>query len=97
MSEEHWMQGAKSISVFLNGEGIPDPGARGEPITDDSFFIFFNADYEPLAFVIPAGEWALLWSKVIDTGSEADPEEALYETGEELKVQGRSLVILQRV
>ncbi len=97
MSEEHWMQGAKSISVFLNGEGIPDPGARGEPITDDSFFIFFNADYEPLAFVIPAGEWAPLWSKVIDTGSEADLEEALYETGEELKVQGRSLVILQRV
>jgi glycogen operon protein len=97
MSEEHWMQDAKSISVFLNGEGIPDPGARGERITDDSFFIFFNADYEPLAFVIPAGEWAPLWSKVIDTGSDADLEEALYETGEELKVQGRSLVILQRV
>jgi hypothetical protein len=34
---------------------------------------------------------------VIDTGSEADLEEALYETSEELKVQGRSLVVLQRV
>ena len=60
------------------------------------FFAFFNADCEPLAFIIPAGEWAPLWSKMIDTGSEADPDEALYEVGEDLKVQSRSLVILQR-
>jgi isoamylase len=33
MEEEHWGEGfAKSLAVFLNGEAIPSPNARGERI-----------------------------------------------------------------
>src|ERR1700684_4023619 len=33
----------KSIAVFLNGEAIPEPNARGERVVDDSFLLCFNA------------------------------------------------------
>ena len=40
MSEDDWAKGyAQSLAVFLNGEAIPSPSPRGEPVTDDSFFL----------------------------------------------------------
>ena len=37
MTEEDWQTGfAKSLGVFLNGDGIDTPGPRGERIVDDS-------------------------------------------------------------
>ena len=49
MSEEDWQAGfAKSLGVFLNGDAIPTPNERGEPVRDDSFYVMFNAHHEPL-------------------------------------------------
>ena len=48
MSDEDWDSGfAKSIAVYLNGQGIPDLDERGQRVTDDSFVLCFNAHYEP--------------------------------------------------
>ena len=55
MSDEDWDSGfAKSIAVYLNGQGIPDLDERGQRVTDDSFVLCFNAHYEPIEFVLPA-------------------------------------------
>src|SRR5258707_9598666 len=44
MTEEDWDSGfAKSIAVYLNGQGIADPDLRGQRVTDDSFVLCFNA------------------------------------------------------
>ena len=44
MTDDDWDAGfAKSLAVFLNGDGIREPDARGERITDDSFLLLFNA------------------------------------------------------
>ncbi len=68
MSEEHWQTGyAKSMGVFLNGDDIPGLSRRGEVITDDSFYIMFNAHYEPVDFSLPASDFYRSWQKVIDT------------------------------
>jgi pullulanase/glycogen debranching enzyme len=48
MAEEQWGEGfAKALGVFLNGEGIDSPDARGERVVDQSFYVLFNAPMSP--------------------------------------------------
>jgi glycogen operon protein len=54
MSEDDWKTGyAKTLGVFLNGlaPGVVD--GRGEQLTDDNFYVAFNAHFEALTFTIP--------------------------------------------
>ena len=100
MTDDDWDSGfAKSVAVFLNGEGIREPDARGERITDDSFFLLFNGHHEPIAFVLPdlgAGE---RWQVEIDTAAplhdEADPR--IAKTGEPVEVDARSVQVLRKL
>ena len=44
MTHEDWGAAfGKCVAVFLNGEAIPEPNARGERVVDDSFLLCFNA------------------------------------------------------
>ena len=98
MSEEHWGEGfAKSLAVFLNGEAIPSPDSRGEPIVDDSFYILFNAHYEPLPFTVPEAKWGQRWTKVLATNDLkfADDEQS-FAAEDEVVVESRSLLVLRR-
>ena len=55
MSDEDWDSGfAKSVAVYLNGQGIPDLDVRGQRVTDDSFVLCFNAHHEPIDFTLAA-------------------------------------------
>jgi glycogen operon protein len=100
MSDDDWDSGfAKSVTVFLNGEAIREPDARGEPVKDDSFFLLFNGHYEAMDFTLPdigAGE---RWDVVIDTAApmlgDAEPQAA--KTGESIEVDARSVLVLRRV
>jgi isoamylase len=68
MSDDDWNASfARSLAVFLNGDQIASPGARGERITDDSFLFFFNAHHEPVQFVVPSAEWGQRWALLLDT------------------------------
>jgi glycogen operon protein len=96
MSEEQWHENfAKSLGVFLNGESIRRPDMQGQRVSDDSFYLLFNAHYEPLDFVLPAAEWGQRWVKVLDT-NEAVPRthKKTIKAGQRLKVEARSLVVL---
>jgi isoamylase len=99
MAEEQWGEGfAKALGVFLNGEGIDSPDARGERVVDDSFYVLFNAHYEPLQFVLPKKEWGEPWTVVLDTTKPLpENEEHLYKAGEEVPVESRSLKVLRLV
>lgn len=98
MQDSDWQVAhAKSLTVFLNGSAISEPGPRGEPVTDDSFLLMFNAHEEPLDFVVPA-DHGRQWQVVVDT---ARPEGVSTDgpkvaAGERLTLTDRSLVILQR-
>ncbi|MBK5306234.1 MAG: glycogen debranching protein GlgX [Frankiaceae bacterium] len=100
MSEDDWESGfAKSVTVFLNGEGIREPDLRGERIVDDSFFLLFNGHHEPIEFTLPdlgAGE---RWEVAIDTAAPmlADAESRAVKTGEPVEVDARAILVLQRV
>ncbi len=100
MSDDDWEHGiTMSVTVFLNGEGIRDPDARGERVTDDSFFLLFNGFHESMEFVLPdlgAGE---RWQVEIDTAAPmlGDVEDRSTKTGETMTVEARSVRVLRRI
>ena len=68
MSDDEWNEGfAKSLMVFLNGDGIPYMGARGEPVRDQSMLLLFNAYHETLPFTLPGPEFGATWEVHVDT------------------------------
>jgi isoamylase len=97
MSEEHWGEGfAKSLGVFLNGEGIGSFDPEGNPITDDSFYVLLNAHDQPLPFVLPNGPWGSSWLKLLYTDEPLPTEGGPHPAGTELTLTGRSLMLLRR-
>ena len=97
MTPEDWGSGfGKSIAVFLNGDAIPEPNARGERVRDDSFLLCFNAHDEPLDFVLPSDDYAEKWVTALDTGEPAGAEEVTTSAGEKICLQPRSLRVLKK-
>ena len=88
--------------MFLNGEGIPTFDLHGEQVVDDSFYVMFNAHSEPIEFVLPESKWGEQWTIALDTSETADhvdvdkPGRPLA-AGENLHVQGWSMVLLRRL
>jgi isoamylase len=96
MTDEDWGAGfAKSVAVYLNGRGIPDRDARGQPVLDDSFVLCFNAHYEPIEFTLPPVEFGTEWRTMVYTGGEetAPPEE--LHAAENLTLDAHTAVVLQ--
>jgi glycogen operon protein len=97
MSEEDWGEWfAKSLGIFINGDTIPNPNARGEPVTDDSFYLIFNAHHEALEFVLPGKPWGTSWVLLLDTARGWIGEAAPHPAGARVEVAPRSVVLLQR-
>ncbi|MBX7448675.1 glycogen debranching protein GlgX [Mycolicibacterium sp. 3033] len=98
MSGEDWEAGfAKSMTVFLNGQGIPDMDARGQRVVDDSFLLCFNAHYEPIDFTLPPKEFGAAWVTEINTG-ELTPDGQQDEpqpAGATLEVPARATIVLR--
>ena len=99
MAETHWEKGfSNTLGVFLNGETIPNPFPRGEPVTDDSFYIVFNAHHQPLVFTVPEAVWGECWTIILNTGSEEEDVAEENDTlgpGEAFEVKERSVVVMQ--
>jgi glycogen operon protein len=93
MSPQDWAT-ALSMAVFLNGDEIAAPDARGRRVRDDSFFVLFNAYHEPLRFTLPRGPYGRRWMRVLDT---ADPLPRFHRAGGQVPVMDRSLVLLRKV
>ncbi len=100
MSDEDWGAGfAKSLGVFLNGDEIPGVDAAGRRILDQSFYLIFNAHWEPVEFVLPAERWGQSWTRVLDTRNGDAPAEDDWQraAGTKINVESRTLVVMSRV
>jgi glycogen operon protein len=97
MTGEDWESGfAKSVAVYLNGQGIPDLDVRGQRVTDDSFVLYFNAHHEPIEFTAPPEEFGAAWVPVIYTADTTVAEEAKPVTaGEKVTIDARAVMVLQ--
>ena len=98
MSEEDWNNGfAKSLAVFLNGETIASPGPHGERVVDASFYIAFNAHYEPLEFVLPGPPLGERWQVVLDTAKPLPEDGPVVPGGGKVAIADRTLALLRRI
>lgn len=97
MTEEKWNQDfAKALGVFTNGRGIHSRGPKGEQIIDDSFYLIFNAHHGPITFKLPSKKYGAQWNKVLDTSeNRVDEGNGTYAAGEAIKINGRSIVLLE--
>ncbi|MEC4763899.1 glycogen debranching protein GlgX [Mycobacterium sherrisii] len=96
MTDEDWGTSyAKSVTVFLNGHGIPDRDARGQRVLDDSFLLCFSAHHEPLEFTLPPKEFGASWQVVVFTGPEHATPADEVPGGGALTVDAHSAVVLQ--
>jgi glycogen operon protein len=96
MTDEDWESGfAKSVAVYLNGQGIPDLDDRGQRVTDDSFLLWFNAHYEPIDFALPAEEFGTAWVPVLYTATETEGDAEPHDAGAKVTVAARSVMVLQ--
>ncbi|HEY6891369.1 MAG TPA: glycogen debranching protein GlgX [Solirubrobacter sp.] len=95
MRDEDWADSPPAIAVFLNGEEIASPDARGRQVLDDSFLLLFNGHHEDHVFTLPDEQFGDLWTIVIDTADEANAGVDVA-ANQELGLVHRSLVVLRR-
>ena len=97
MTPQDWGSGfGRCVAVFLNGEAIPTPDARGERVVDDSFLLCFNAHDDAVDFVTPDGPYAAEWTAVLDTTDPTGRSEAVVAAGEKITLTARSLLVLMK-
>lgn len=93
MTEEEWQTAyARAVMLFLNGQAILEPDARGKRIVDDDFVIMVNASTEALEFVLPARAYGKEWKTVVDTHDPCRKGQFTYR--ERVKVESRSVLVL---
>ena len=97
MTEEHWSNDfAKSLAVYMNGKGLHAVGPKGEQIVDDSFYLIFNAHFEPLEYKLPPEKYGREWRKILDTCDTQVKEcENTYPSEGAITVHARSVVLMQ--
>ncbi len=83
----------QALGMYLNGHGIEGRDTRGQPITDEHFCLYFNADGDA-SVVLPPDEYAAGWDVVIDTGGALDDSEPLA-AGATIAMASRSVIVLR--
>jgi isoamylase len=97
MEERNWNEGgAKSVAIYLNGNGLHATDSLGKRVVDDNFYMIFNAHHETIHYQLPAAEFGNSWSVVVDTArSNEDADTRTFAPHEKVSVEGRSVVLLQ--
>jgi isoamylase len=98
MTDDDWDSGfGKSVAVYLNGLGVPDLDARGQRVTDDSFFLCFNAHHESIEFTLPSEEFGRAWAPVVDTSASTanSEDQESIRAGSAVLVAARRVLVLQ--
>src|SRR3982751_4751917 len=98
MTAEDWTVGTlATMTVFLNGHGMPERDALGEPIVDDSFLVMFNPLGEAVTFTMPDRSYGRVWETIVDT---ADPllanRKRVSRAGAHFGVGAHTMVVLRR-
>ena len=99
MSDEEWGTNfVKTLGVLLSGDALDVRDWHGQPITDDTFLMLFNASHKAVDFTLP-NQAAQRWAVVLDTADERGFIEPTVEhaAGEKRTLPGRSFVLLRRI
>ncbi|MCY7421965.1 MAG: glycogen debranching protein GlgX [Chitinophagaceae bacterium] len=98
MTEQNWNEDfAKSLGVYLNGQGIHSLGPRGEQVIDDSFYIIFNAFHETLDYTLPPKKYGLKWQVEFTTATKKTGTKKVYKAQDKILIEGRSIMVLRQL
>jgi len=98
MTEEHWNQGhAKSVAIFLNGEGLHAVDSEGKRVEDESFYIIFNAHSESISYHLPRKKYGAEWELVLTTHNCDKQDKQRFSAGDIMEIEGRSVVLLKNI
>jgi isoamylase len=104
MTDNDWQTGyARSLTVFLNGDAITEPGPRGDTVRDDSFLLLFNANREPVTFTVPGVRfgpgWEILISTATTVGAAARDASGTIPVGpgQSIELAGRSIMVMRGI
>jgi glycogen operon protein len=98
MTLDDWTDGSRrTIGVLLDGNGILERDARGEPITGDTLLILLNAAPDAVAFVLPKalGADRTTWELLVDTAVSSSSPPPPYEDGASWRLVPRSAAIFR--
>jgi glycogen operon protein len=101
MTDDDWDNGyARSVGVYMNGDAIQSTDLFGERMTDDTFFVVFNASELDLPWTLPTTIAARRWTVDLDT---AEPRAGtpyrrarVVAAGATIDVESRSVLVLRR-
>jgi glycogen operon protein len=95
MTEQDWSSGyARTLTVFLNGDAIPEPDNLGRRITDDHFLLLFNAHTQPVTFTLPPENYGRAWELQLQTD---DLDETHWKAGSTHTLDPHSVTVLSAV
>src|SRR3954464_1693645 len=99
MTKRDWERpDAHVLGVFLNGDELQEVTREGEPVSDASFLLLFNASHEDVEFRLPNERFGRRWVVEMTT---ADTEERQRGKEQEalgpVLVMSRSLLLMRRV
>jgi isoamylase len=96
MSEDEWRDASvRCLGMFLSGQGLDETDERGRKLSDENFFMLFNAHHEDVAFTLPAFRPGARWGAWMDTSREGGLRTVeTYDAGAVYPLQARSLVVL---
>jgi glycogen operon protein len=94
MSDEEWEKHhARSLGVYLAGDGLTETDARGKPLRDDNFLLLFNAHHDVVPFRMP--DYGGRWVVMLDTSHQDGlAPGGTIDSGAEYALNGRSLALL---
>ncbi len=98
MTEQEWEQAfARSLGMYLAGEGLTETDERGRRVVDSDFLVLFNAHHEEVPFTLPQFAADSRWLVVLDTSFEEGlTRDGVLDPQSIYPLQGRSLALLQR-
>ena len=95
MTDQEWQESsARSLGMFMAGEGMRERNERGELVTDENILLLINANYEAVSFTFPRLATAANWRVVIDTSWTDHNQPSVHEAGAVYPLQARSLALL---
>src|ERR1700680_3048586 len=95
MTDEEWgRESARSLGVFLAGEGLEEQDERGQRVTDQNFLLLMNAHHEQVPFRLPTVASGMVWVSLVDTSETSGTPGLLYDAGRSYDLKARSLAVL---
>ena len=90
MTDVDWQSSeTQSMGIFLDGDGLNDVDAMGNPVRDDNLLLLLSSSYVDLPFTLPALGGCDAWELLLDTFDDAAQESVT--AGEETNLRGRSV------